>query len=93
MLNANMTNIRNAIACFMPWQSGFDPVQMLSSGHQLIPISVVFPRIPKEYMVVLPSIAARIGTVLPPQVEALETKMLGYPSIRILVPSMENLSS
>ena len=93
MLKANMINIRNAIACFMPWQPAFDPVQMLSSGHRLIPISVVFPRIPKEYMAVLPSIAARIGTVLPPRVEALEAKMSGYPSIRILVPSMENLPS
>ena len=42
-------------------------------------------------MVVLPSIIARIDTILPPREEALETKLTGYPSIRILVPSMENL--
>ena len=54
MLNANTINIRNAIACFMPWKPGFDPVEMLNSGHRLTPISVVFPRIPKEYMAVLP---------------------------------------
>ena len=52
MLNANMINIRNAIACFMPWKPGFDPVEMLNSGHRLTLISVVFPRIPKEYMAV-----------------------------------------
>ena len=90
MLTANMTNIRNAIVCFMPWQPSFDPVQMLNLGHRLIPISVLFLRIPKEYMAVLPSITARIGMVLPPHEEALETKISGYPSIWMLVPSMEN---
>ena len=82
MLNANVINIRNAIACFVPWKLGFDPVEMLNSRNRLTPIFVVFPRIPKEYMVVLPSIATRIGTVLPPREEALETKLTGYPSIR-----------
>ena len=91
MLNANTINIRNAIACFMPWKPGFDPVEMLNSGHRLTPISVVFPRIPKEYMAVLPSIAARIGTILPPREETIGMKLTGYPSIRILVSSIENL--
>ena len=91
MLNANMINIWNTIACFVPWKPGFDPVVMLNSGHRLTPIFMVFPRIPKEYMVVLPSIAARIGMILPPREEPVEMKLTGYPSIGILVPSIENL--
>ena len=91
MLNANVINIRNAIACFVPWKPGFDPIEMLNSGNRLTPISVVFPRIPKEYMAVLPAIASRIGTVLPPREEPLETKLISYPSIRILATSIENL--
>ena len=38
MLNANMINIQNAIACFMPWKPSFDPVEMLNSEHRLTPI-------------------------------------------------------
>ena len=75
----------------MPWKPGFDPVEMLNSGHRLTPISMAFPRIPKEYMVVLPSIATRIGTVPPPREKALEMKLTRYPSIQILAPSIENL--
>ena len=88
MLNANMINIRNAIACFLPRKPGFDPVEILKLGHHLTPISVVFPRIP---IVVLPTITIRIVTVLAPREDKLETKLVGYTSIRILVPSMENL--
>ena len=55
ILNANMINIQNAAACFLSWKPGFNLVKIMNSRYRLTLISVVFLRIPKEYMVVLSS--------------------------------------
>ena len=63
----------------------------MNLGHHLTPVSIVFPRIPKEYMGVFLSIASRINTVLPPCEGAFDVKITRFPCICILVPSIENL--
>ena len=85
-------DIRNATTCFLLWKPNFDPVEIMNSSRSLTPISVVLSRIPsKEYMVVLLSIATRINTFLPPHEEATDVKIIGFPSIHILVPCIEIL--
>ena len=78
--------IQGAWAFLMPWYHGFDPVAE-ASKERLIPDTVCFPGLRREYLPLLPRIGALFDSVLEtgPSTASVVARAAGLPSVKVLV--------
>ena len=93
LLEHSPVDERGGRAFMMPWKQGFNPMDAILKGDRIIPITIVFLGLRKEYFPMIPAIAPRIGTLVKSQetMAARLSRMSGLPSARMLVRSLENL--
>ena len=64
MLEHSPLDVRGARAFVMPWKQGFNLVEAIRKGDQIFQLTIVFPRLRKEYLPMIGAIASRIRTMV-----------------------------
>ena len=85
--------IQGACAFFMPWYHGFDPATE-ASKERLIPMTVCFLGLHREYLPLLPRIGALFGSLLEtsPLIASMVACVAGLPLVKVLVQDPSALS-